>query len=245
MSTCHHKRLENGWVVNFCPWVFQQSPITIWFTFSQEYIENFQLTGEFYFQKLLLILLKMRWAFVVVICLPPVNSQITIFILFRDVGATNCFLETPWRLSSHSMHSFVGMLEGRKKNFWLTGLQPPHRPGLCLLLTFQASPCHGSTELAAPPSLLCSQPELSISCCRQLRYDYELTSNEDLQQPARQGDCFLNLISVLGNWTCWQINGLPFCSCFEPLLESYVPKCLNGIGTTWNTQHSFFVLPEC
>lgn len=105
--------------------------------------------------------------------------------------------------------------------------------------SFQASPCHGSTELAAPPSLLCSQPELSISCYRQLRYDYERASSEALQQPVRQDDCFLSLISVLGNWTCRQIAGLPFCSCFEPLLEGYVPKCLNGIGTTWNAQHSF------
>lgn len=84
------------------------------FTFSHRYTENSQLSREFYFQKPLLILLKAKHAFVVVIYLPPsLSSKLTLLYCTpwcQGWDSANCFSQTPKPLAS-----LLGSVSGR---FW-------------------------------------------------------------------------------------------------------------------------------
>lgn len=103
------------------------------FTFSHRYIENFQLSREFYFQKPLLILLKAKHAFVVVIYLPPsLSSKLTLFhstAWCQGWDSANCFSQTPKPVASllGSVNGRFWWETGRKKGPLVAGFceQPP------------------------------------------------------------------------------------------------------------------------
>jgi hypothetical protein len=99
------------------------------FTFSQGYIENVQFVREFYLQKPLLILLKVKHTFVVVLSLPPLSSKLTFSIPFCDARVANCPSQTPCRVASWQVLSMEGSVgTGGEKRLLVASFHQQPRP---------------------------------------------------------------------------------------------------------------------